>query len=87
MAEKIIMPQGGQDIKEGRVLRWHKAEGDPVQKDEVRKDLVYGQSVGVRGTPHFFVGRVEGDKLVDVKALSGAQPFPSFQNLIEAFLQ
>jgi len=35
MAEKIIMPQGGQDITEGRVLRWHKAEGDPVQKDEV----------------------------------------------------
>jgi pyruvate dehydrogenase E2 component (dihydrolipoamide acetyltransferase) len=35
MAEKIIMPQGGQDITEGRVLRWHKAEGDPVSKDEV----------------------------------------------------
>jgi pyruvate dehydrogenase E2 component (dihydrolipoamide acetyltransferase) len=35
MAEKIIMPQGGQDITEGRVLRGHKAEGDPVKKDEV----------------------------------------------------
>ena len=35
MAEKIIMPQGGQDITEGRVLRWHKAEGDAVKKDEV----------------------------------------------------
>jgi pyruvate dehydrogenase E2 component (dihydrolipoamide acetyltransferase) len=35
MAEKIIMPQGGQDITEGRVLRWHKAEGDSIQKDEV----------------------------------------------------
>ena len=35
MAEKIIMPQGGQDITEGRVIRWHKAEGDPVNKDEV----------------------------------------------------
>ena len=39
MAEKIIMPQGGQDIMEGRVLRWHKAEGDPVQKDEVLCDV------------------------------------------------
>ena len=39
MAEKIIMPQGGQDITEGRVLRWHKAEGDPVQKDEVLCDV------------------------------------------------
>jgi len=35
MAEKIIMPQGGQDIKEGRVVRWKKAEGDPVKKGEV----------------------------------------------------
>jgi pyruvate dehydrogenase E2 component (dihydrolipoamide acetyltransferase) len=35
MAEKIIMPQGGQDITEGRVLRWLKAEGDSIQKDEV----------------------------------------------------
>jgi pyruvate dehydrogenase E2 component (dihydrolipoamide acetyltransferase) len=35
MAEKIIMPQGGQDITEGRVVRWHKAEGDPVQNGEV----------------------------------------------------
>ena len=35
MAEKIIMPQGGQDITEGRVLRWHKAEGDAVKKDDV----------------------------------------------------
>jgi pyruvate dehydrogenase E2 component (dihydrolipoamide acetyltransferase) len=35
MAEKIIMPQGGQDITEGRVVRWHKAEGDPVKKGDV----------------------------------------------------
>jgi pyruvate dehydrogenase E2 component (dihydrolipoamide acetyltransferase) len=35
MAEKIIMPQGGQDITEGRVVRWHKAEGDSVKKGEV----------------------------------------------------
>jgi protein-disulfide isomerase len=60
---------------------------DPAQKKEVGDDLVYGQSVGVRGTPHFFVGRVEGGKLVDVKVLSGAQPFPAFQNLIDSFLQ
>jgi len=29
------MPQGGQDITEGRVVRWHKAEGEPVKKGEV----------------------------------------------------
>jgi len=35
MAEKIIMPQGGQDITEGRVVRWLKSEGDAVSKGEV----------------------------------------------------
>lgn len=35
MAEKIIMPQGGQDITEGRVVRWLKAEGDQIKKGEV----------------------------------------------------
>jgi pyruvate dehydrogenase E2 component (dihydrolipoamide acetyltransferase) len=35
MAEKIIMPQGGQDITEGRVVRWLKSEGDQVKKGEV----------------------------------------------------
>ena len=60
---------------------------EPAQKQEVSEDLAYGQSVGVRGTPHFFVGRVDGSKLVEVKALSGAQPFPSFQSLIDSLLQ
>jgi pyruvate dehydrogenase E2 component (dihydrolipoamide acetyltransferase) len=35
MAEKIIMPQGGQDIMEGRVVRWLKSEGEAVAKGEV----------------------------------------------------
>jgi pyruvate dehydrogenase E2 component (dihydrolipoamide acetyltransferase) len=34
MATKIIMPQAGQDIKEGRVVKWLKAEGDTVKKGE-----------------------------------------------------
>ena len=35
MAVKIIMPQGGQDITEGRVVEWLKSEGDQVKKGEV----------------------------------------------------
>jgi pyruvate dehydrogenase E2 component (dihydrolipoamide acetyltransferase) len=35
MAVKIIMPQGGQDITEGYVVRWLKKEGEPVQRGEV----------------------------------------------------
>ncbi len=35
MATKIIMPQGGQDITEGLVVRWFKKEGEPLQRGEV----------------------------------------------------
>jgi len=34
MATKIIMPQGGQHVEEGRVVKWLKAEGDTVKKGE-----------------------------------------------------
>jgi pyruvate dehydrogenase E2 component (dihydrolipoamide acetyltransferase) len=34
MATKVIMPQGGQDIEVGRVVRWLKAEGDHVGEGE-----------------------------------------------------
>jgi len=35
MATNIIMPQGGQDIAEGLVVRWFKKEGEPLQRGEV----------------------------------------------------
>jgi pyruvate dehydrogenase E2 component (dihydrolipoamide acetyltransferase) len=35
MATRIIMPQGGQDITEGVVVRWIKAEGEPVRQGDV----------------------------------------------------
>lgn len=35
MATKIIMPQGGQDITEGLVVRWFKKEGEPLRCGEV----------------------------------------------------
>ena len=34
MSTKIIMPQAGQDITEGRVVKWLKAEGDTVKQGE-----------------------------------------------------
>jgi pyruvate dehydrogenase E2 component (dihydrolipoamide acetyltransferase) len=34
MATKIIMPQGGQHVEEGRVVKWLKAEGDAVKKGD-----------------------------------------------------
>jgi len=35
MPEKIIMPQGGQDLKFGTVVRWLKKEGDAVKKGDL----------------------------------------------------
>ena len=44
----------------------------------VQGDFQYGQEVGVKGTPSFFVnGRL----------LSGAQPYPAFRQAIEAELR
>ena len=35
MADKIIMPQGGQDLQFGTVVRWLKKEGEAVKKDDL----------------------------------------------------
>ena len=45
-------------------------------------DLKYGSSKGVRGTPAFFIGNDENGYVL----LSGALPFASFQQVIEAEL-
>jgi len=55
--------------------------------DLVTADLSYGERVGVRGTPSFFIGRVEGDRIVRARRLSGAQSFASFASIIEPLLE
>lgn len=53
----------------------------------IDKDLAYAQSVGVRGTPNFFVGRIQGDTIVDVQQVSGAQPAAAFAQVIDELLK
>lgn len=53
----------------------------------VNEDQVYGQSIGITGTPSFFVGRLEGEALVDIKPITGAQSFTVFSETINAFLK
>jgi protein-disulfide isomerase len=60
---------------------------DPDQGKEVDADLAYGLSVGVKGTPNFFVGRVNGKKIVDIRQISGAQPLAVFERTIDSFLE
>ncbi len=35
MLFEVIMPQMGESITEGTLIKWHKKKGDPVQKDEI----------------------------------------------------
>ena len=59
---------------------------DEKQAKEVTSDFVYGQSVGIEGTPTFFVGRIDGKKLVDAIQIVGAQPPAVFSRAIESLL-
>jgi protein-disulfide isomerase len=53
----------------------------------VRRDLGEGQQAGIRGTPVFFLGRVEGQgRLRVLRSLRGAQPVAAFKAAIDATL-
>jgi protein-disulfide isomerase len=54
----------------------------------VRRALADGQKAGVRGTPTFFLGVVEGSdaKVKVLRILRGAQPFAGFKAAIDAAL-
>ncbi len=51
------------------------------------QEMAYGDTVGVLGTPKFFVGKVQGDVISDVIPISGAQPFSAFVNAISRLSQ
>ena len=58
--------------------------GDAAQKKQVEDSLQYAQTLGVEGTPTFFIGRIEGNQLVDATPLVGAQPYPVFARIIDS---
>ena len=57
--------------------KFDKCLDDGKFADAVKKDLAYGQQLGVSGTPAFFVNE---------KMLSGAQPYSVFKQMIDAEL-
>jgi protein-disulfide isomerase len=59
----------------------------PAAKNYVRDDLAFATRLGVQGTPTFFVGRVEGNGLVDAVAMVGAHPYSLFTQVIDSFLK
>jgi protein-disulfide isomerase len=57
--------------------------------ERIRADFDLGVSAGVRGTPFFYLGRVDEtapDVVTVERYLYGAQPYETFQQVIEGFL-
>jgi len=57
------------------------------QRLAIAQDLKYAQSLGVGGTPTFFIGRLEGDRLVDAVRVVGAQPARVFTRVLDSFIK
>ncbi len=60
---------------------------ETTQGDEVTADFTAGQQIGVRGTPTFFVGRIQDGKVVQAKRIVGAQTLPVFAQIIKPLLE
>lgn len=56
-------------------------------KEEVAADLADAQKYGANGTPAFFVGKSDPSGTFTGQVVSGAQPFESFQAVIDALLK
>lgn len=54
--------------------KWNACRADPARAEEVAKDQADGQSLGVTGTPAFFINGI---------MLSGAQPYEQFKSVID----
>ena len=61
---------------------------DPARAQSVDADLAYGKTMGVRGTPNFFIGRIDLETgiLIGARRLSGAQPFETFSRALAPLL-
>ena len=53
----------------------------------VQADTRYGQRLQVDATPHFFIGKLSGDRLIAPQTIIGARPFERFQAIIEDLLR
>jgi protein-disulfide isomerase len=59
-------------------------DGDQY-KGDIDRDMAAGMSLGVNGTPTFFVGRTAADA-IEAQRIVGAQPYPVFEAQIKALL-
>lgn len=59
----------------------------PANAQEVDDDMAYGETIGVTGTPSFFIGKIDGDQIVDARNLKGAQSAQAFTQVIDTMLK
>lgn len=59
---------------------------NPQHAAKIERNVAWGESLGVQGTPAFFIGRLHDGTVTDVKALSGALPFSSFERVLDSML-
>jgi protein-disulfide isomerase len=60
--------------------------GDENVIARVMQDASFGKSLGVQGTPSFFIGKKMPNGMVKVEqAFSGARPLDDFRTAIESF--
>lgn len=54
--------------------------------DEIKKDVTDGSSVGVSGTPSFFIGKSDQSGSITGQNIVGAQPYANFKAIIDVEL-
>lgn len=59
---------------------------DPAVMARVESDAAAAAALGIEGTPTFFVGRVEGRRVIEAIPMIGLQPYEAMAGVIESLL-
>lgn len=62
------------------------ADKDTALADKIARDITYGKSLGIRGTPSFMIGRIENNQLITPKLVVGAQRYETFAAVLDELL-
>jgi protein-disulfide isomerase len=60
---------------------------DPDNEKAIDRSIAAGSEIGVTGTPKFFIGQIEGDTIINVTSISGAQSYGVFEAAVEKHLK
>ena len=60
---------------------------DPTMEKVIARDLKEGESYGVTGTPAFLIGLVQNGIVTNITRVTGAQPYESFERIIDKLLK